>query len=594
MARTLHLRFVAWDPHTARFRGVPAGLVVEALDDRTLRRDPVLDAARTDPDGQVHLELDLEADATPDLYLRVRVPEGTPHHVDPDSWRLVRKRPDTVRLPRTWESRDRTAVERPGRSGEWDDWSGVRIGRPDAPVTFELTRPRPRLRPGNLATALIDGPAALSRMEALIRRARHSIHIEMMLWFDDAIGRRLVDRLIEAGARGVTVRVLLDRDTTEGTHTLTALHGTWVKLLRTVEEPERSRLLAENAADVAAERARGDLSTLVRRLRRAAGVELKLSSFPKVFVRTAPEGPLPEAYAALAADRPWLNVARIDHRKLLVVDGETALTGGMNVGTEYLHDTPFEPDHDSREEPFVKWHDVMVELDGPCVRDLQHLFRERWVTEGGPRFGLGPREEGAGLAPGHPTFPLLTERDGGVPVRIVSTTPGARSDLARAFLGLIQRARTELLISTPYFSSADALAAIVATARRGVRVVMVLPDHHNDSVDFLYAARMHYAELLAAGVEVYEYRHRMSHAKVFIADDVTVIGSANLNRTSFENHYEVAAILHDEAFTRDFRTRLFDVDLPRSRRIRTADLDELLDLNAAGRWWCRTVVHRFF
>jgi len=588
---TCHLRFVVWDAASARFRGVPAGLEVSVIDGRGIRRDRVIGRGETDENGRV--DVLLEDGRQGPFHLRAAVPDGTPRHIHPGRWTWTKKGPGTIRLPRVWTSHGATVVEGPRRSGEWDD-DGVLVGRPDAPWVFELTRPRPRLLPGNAVQALIDGPQTLRRMEALIAGATRSVHIQMMLWFDDEIGRRLVDRLVAKAAEGVPVRVLLDRDTTEGTHTLTQLHATWVKLLRTVDEPDKSRLLDQIARDVAAEKARGDLSGLVRRLRGADGVRVRITSFPKVFIRTELPGPLPPAYAALADARPWFNVARVDHRKLLVIDGHTAIVGGMNIGREYLHDRPFDPDLTAAEEPFHKWHDVMLELSGPAVRPVQHLFRERWVEEGGPRFGMGPRADGRGEDPHHPTFPALAEQADGAGVRIVSTTPGARSDLRRAYLSLMARAERRLLISTPYFSSEEARDAILAAARRKVRVVLVLPDDHNDSVDFRYAARLHYAELMAAGVEVYEYQGRMTHAKVMVSDDTTVIGSANLNRTSFENHYELSAIVHDRSFTRDFVRRLFEVDLPRSRRIRPADLDRLIDLNAVGRWWCRNLVDRFY
>lgn len=594
MPRTCHLRLVAWDPESARHRGVPDGLIVEVVDDRALRRDTVVARGTTHTDGRVDLRLPTDLRSGADLYVRTRVPEGTPRHIAPAEWRWARRSRDHVAVPRTWDSRAHTGLERPGRAGTWSDFDQRRVGHPDAPLTFELSHARPRVRPGNRVRALVDGPETLARLEALLRTARHSVHVEMMLWFDDDIGRRMVERLVETAARGVRVRVLLDRDTTEGTHTLTALHGLWVRWLRTVEEPRRSALLAQNARDVAAEKARGDLSRLVRRLRRAEGVDLRISSFPKVFVRTAPDGPLPAAYAALADARPWFNVARIDHRKLIVIDGRIAVVGGMNVGREYLHDTPFQPERTAAEEPWHKWHDVMVELDGPCVRPLQHLFRERWVAEGGPGFSLGPRADGQGQDADHPTFPAIAPHADGRDVRIVSTTPGARTDLAQAYLGLLRRASERVLVATPYFTSEAARLELMAAAERGVRVVLVLPDAHNDSVDFLYAARRHYAELMAAGVEVYEYQGRMTHAKVMVCDDATVVGSANLNRTSFENHYEVAAIIHDAAFAEDFRARVFDVDLPRSRRIRPAHLAALLDLNALGHAWCRTVVDRVY
>lgn len=484
MRRTCHLCFVAWDPRTARHRGVPAGLVVELVDDRMLRRDSVVAQGITNADGQVRLRLPADLRAGADLYLRTRVPEGTPRHIDPEDWRWARRSRAHVAVPRKWDSRAHTGLERPGRSGTWSDFDQERVGTPDVPLTFELSQARPRVRPGNRVRPLIDGPQTLARLEALLAAAQHTVHVEMMLWFDDETGRRMVDRLVETAARGVTVRVLLDRDTTEGTHSLTSLHALWVRWLRTVEEPRRSELLAQNAHEVAAEKERGDLTALVRRLRRADGVELRISSFPKVFVRTAPDGPLPEAYDALADARPWFNVARIDHRKLVVIDGRIAVLGGMNIGREYLHGTPFDPRRTAAEEPFHKWHDIMAELDGPCVRPLQHLFRERWLAEGGPPFDLGPRRDGQGQDALHPTFPALSPHPDGLDVRIVSTTPGARTDLAQAYLGLIRRASDRLLVATPYFTSEVARVELMAAAQRGVRVVLVLPDDHNDSVDF--------------------------------------------------------------------------------------------------------------
>lgn len=590
---TCYLRFVVWDPANARFRGVPAGLEVSVIDGRGIRRDRPIGRGVVGADGCA--EVVLEDDGTGPFHVETRVPAGTPRHIRPaPAWMWSKQGPRTVPVPRQWSSREATAVERPNRAGQWEEEDAMRVGRPDAPWVFELGPARPRLLPGNRARPLIDGPQTLRRMERLIASATRSVHIQMMLWFDDAIGRRIVECLVAKAAQGVPVRVLLDQDTTEDTHTLTALHATWVKWLRTVEEPEESALLAQIAEDVAADKARGDLSTLVRRLRQAEGVSLRITSFPKVFIRTDLSGPLPPAYEALSDARPWFNVARVDHRKMLVIDGETAVIGGMNIGREYLHEVPFDPAVTAAEEPWHKWHDVMVELSGPCVRPIQHLFRERWVEEGGPRFELGPRADGHGLDPAHPTFPALSPAPDGLPVRIVSTTPGARSDLRRAYLSLMARARTRLLIEMPYFSSEEAREAILAAARRGVRVVLVLPDDHNDSVDFLYAARLHYAELLDAGVEVYEYQGRMTHTKVMVSDDVTVVGSANLNRTSFENHYELSAILHDAAFTADFVQKVFAVDLPRSRRIQPEDLDSLIDLNAVGRWWCRNLVDRFY
>jgi hypothetical protein len=338
MRRDCYLRFVAWNPHAHRFEAIPAGAEVALLDDRTVREDLVLAEAVTDDSGAVHLTFD--TDDAPDLYVRVRVPDGTPRHIGfhTDSNRGVwsRKSPTTTAIPREWTSVDRTALERPGRLGAWEDLSRKRIGRPDHPVVFELTHPRPRIWNGNRAHALIDGPDTLRRLEALLAAAKHTIHVQMMLWFDDSAGRRIVTRLVEAAERGVTVRVLIDRHTTEDTHVLTSLHGTWLKWFRTVEEPRHSELLAQVEEDVEADQARGDLSRLLRRMRRAENLDLRVTSFPKVFIRTDVDGPLPAAYDAISDARPWFNVARVDHRKMVVCDGRVALLGGMNIGQEYL------------------------------------------------------------------------------------------------------------------------------------------------------------------------------------------------------------------------------------------------------------------
>ena len=105
---------------------------------------------------------------------------------------------------------------------------------------------------------------------------------------------------------------------------------------------------------------------------------------------------------------------------------------------------------------------------------------------------------------------------------------------------------------------------------------------------------MIYATLIAAGVAVYEFPHHMSHCKVMIVDSATMIGSANLNRTSYRRHYEVAAWIDDPRFTAAFRRDLFERDLEVSRRIRAEDVEGLLDINAAARAYLRAVVMRFF
>ncbi len=583
------LRLVVWNPHHQKFLAVPPGLVVEAWDLQGRGRDQRLARGRTGEDGRVHLALDNKHRQRPNLVFRTH---SERRKIDPVSgdWDAD----GSVVLPRDWSSQNTVAVERPDHAGYWQAFRGSRVGRPGHPYTFAIGDDRPRVVRGTRARALIDGPETLAHIEDAIRGARHSVHVEMMLWFADETGERIADLLIKKAEQGVPVRVLVDQRTTETTHTLTALHGLWLRYLRRVPTEEKRRVLAHIDAEVELEKRRGAVGPLVKRMRRTANLRLRVSSFPLVFLRPPPDSDAPAAYQALAEARPWFNYARVDHRKMVVVDGKTAFLGGMNIGREYLHPTPFDPARTAEDEPFHKWHDVMVALEGPGVRPVQHLFRERWVEEGGDTFALGPRTDGVGTDPNDPNFPALSAHDNGVPVRVISTTPGARHHVHSTFLSLMDRAKQRLFISSPYVSSPEALTHVMDAAERGVRVVFIFPDHHNDSVDFHHAARLHYRELIEAGVEVYEYQGRMTHAKVLVSDDITVIGSANLNHTSFFNHYEVAAVVKDKAFTADFVRRLFDLDIGRSTRIRARHVDGLIDLNALGRLYCSAIVDRWY
>jgi cardiolipin synthase len=235
-----------------------------------------------------------------------------------------------------------------------------------------------------------------------------------------------------------------------------------------------------------------------------------------------------------------------------------------------------------------------VRIEGPAVEDVQRRFRERWVSEGGDAFAEAGTVDGEPRNPAHPTFPRLDPRPGGLPVRIVDTTPGARFAFHATVLSLIRSAKRTVHLMSPYFSSPEALGAITDAARRGVHVVFTLPDQRNDSIDFLYAGRLWYGELIEAGVEVYEYQNHMSHAKVAVVDDTAVVGSANLNHSSFFHHYELAAVIEDAAFARDMRAALWERDRPWSRRIRPVDLPGLLDINAVCELYLRGIVHRQF
>jgi cardiolipin synthase len=565
----VHAAFAVWS-EARGWQPAPAGIPVEVVESDPLGLETVVAAGRTDAEGRVDLCIDDPTEARPDLHLRLG--------------------PGAPEAHAGWTSRDASPLGLPGQLGQWRDLGAARLGTPKHPLRFGLGPATGRRFAGNRATPVIDGVAMREAWTAAITAARHTVHVEMMLLFDDRAGQEVVDLLLAAAERGVRVRALVDMGTTKRIHKLVIAERFWAKHLRLLDDEARAATLARYDAVAPEEKARGQIDGLMARLAAHPGVQLRDTSFPMLELDPDLGPEVPEAYREIEAELPWLTTARVDHRKILIVDGRVAVTGGQNIGQEYWYAEPFDPHKAAAEEPWHKWHDVSVQLEGPVVRDLQLLFRERWVAEGGDAFAVVPPH--ASQDPDHPTFPALPQRAGGVPVRILRTTPGAVHDVEAGLLEAVAAASRRILIQTPYLSSPDALAALCAAARRGVQVELFLPDGHNDSVDFHYAARLAYPRLLAAGVRVLEYQRRMNHSKVAVFDDTSWIGSANLNHSSFQGHYEVVAVVEDAGFTAGFVRALFDVDRPRTRAIRPDETDALLDIREVAKVYLERVVWR--
>nr|MCH9686144.1 hypothetical protein [Deltaproteobacteria bacterium] len=520
------VRFVRWDDELGELVPLAEGTAVELVEHGPLS-ETTLAHDRLDDHGRALLSVTEDLEFRPDLSLRIVQPDGV------------------------WSSQEHLRQGSLAERGYWDQFIGTRIGRWGSPYTFDLTGSVPRRIPGNTARALIDGPAIYGAIGSGIEGAQRSIHIEVMLLYDDRYGRKVRDLLVARARAGVEVRLLFDVQTTARSHSLATLKEIWARTARKLTAPQRDRMLAALEVEREAERLRGDTTELRASLEAEPNITVIDSSFPYVEVAPQAEGEQPLAYEQLRRELPFFNVARIDHRKLLVFDGRRALVGGANIGQEYLYEEPFDPTVPAQDEPWVKWHDCFIDLQGPIVAAVQALFRERWVGEGGDAFDRG-RHRSADAAADHPYFPALTAQPGGVPVSLLDTTPGARLHIHEQTLALLAEARRRVFIENPYFSSREVLRSLCDAARRGVRVVCVFPDEHNDSWDFLYAARLKYPDLIEAGVEVYEYRNHMTHAKVAVVDDLAIIGSANLNHASFFNHYELNAVVHDRAFAEQF------------------------------------------
>lgn len=210
----------------------------------------------------------------------------------------------------------------------------------------------------------------------------------------------------------------------------------------------------------------------------------------------------------------------VNHRKVLVVDETVAFTGGMNIGDEYAR----------------RWHDLMVRIEGPAVRALEHVFLDDWV--------FATKDEVRHIE--HERSPPC----GAVACAVIASGPDREAFLQDAYFVLLTRAEHRIWLVTPYFiPNLSLLAALRTAADRGVDVRIMLPSK-SDVPLVKWASRSFYPQLLAGGVKIYEYEGEMLHAKALIVDDViSSVGSANVDTRSFRLSFEVGCVFHDRPTT---------------------------------------------
>ena len=322
---------------------------------------------------------------------------------------------------------------------------------------------------GNDVVLYADGPAAFAAMIAAIHDARQHVHVEFFIFRHDRTGERVLDALIAAAKRGVEVRLLVDA-------VGLAMTRTRVKFFAPLE---------------------------------LAGGQV---------TRFLPVGWV----------RGWSFFNLRNHRKLLVVDGDVAFTGGMNVGDEYA----------GRRRRWTRpWRDTMVRIRGPAARALQAVFARDWYfaaqeSLADQRFFPAPEPAGSDV------------------VQVVPSGPDdSLLRLHRHTLAVIEAARERLYIITPYFIPDPALAsAIELAALRGVDVRIMLPLRSNHP-KVKWAGRSFYEELLEAGVVIHEFDEGMLHAKALVVDGlVTSVGSANMDIRSFRLNFELNIFIYGSAF----------------------------------------------
>ncbi len=245
----------------------------------------------------------------------------------------------------------------------------------------------------------------------------------------------------------------------------------------------------------------------------------------------------------------WTHLTRMNnrtHRKLLVIDGQVGFTGGVGIADQWTGNA-----QDS-----AHWRDSHFRIEGPAALQLQAVFMDNWMK------ATGRVVHSADYFPKTP--------DGGkIPAQMFSSSPtGGSESMHLMYLLSIASAGQSILLSNSYFVPDElAIRALMAAARRGVKVKIILPGDYIDTAVVRRASRARWGELLEAGVEIHEYQHTMFHCKIMIVDGFLVsTGSTNFDNRSFRLNDEANLNIYDNGFAEEM-TRVFENDLARSKRI---------------------------
>ncbi len=233
-----------------------------------------------------------------------------------------------------------------------------------------------------------------------------------------------------------------------------------------------------------------------------------------------------------------------DHRKILVIDGKVAFTGGVNLADEYIN----------KYERFGHWKDTAIMIRGKAVRSFTVMFLQNWnITEKNDDVYSDYITD---------DFPELEGKNTSGFVIPYSDSPLDKENVGQnVYLDILYRARKYVHIMTPYLILDDEMmTALTYAAKRGVEVIIIMP-HIPDKKYAYLLARTYYADLIEAGVKIYEYTSGFVHAKVFVSDDIrAVVGSINLDYRSLFLHFECAAYTYGTSSVyeteKDFRLTL--------------------------------------
>ncbi|MES2013276.1 MAG: cardiolipin synthase [Pseudomonadota bacterium] len=346
---------------------------------------------------------------------------------------------------------------------------------------------------GNKVDLLVDGPTTYDAMLLAIQNAKNHINMETFIIENDEIGQRFAKLLVSKQNAGVQVNLIYDSVGSMNTPTAFFMP------------------LIESGGNV---------------------------------LEFNPVNPL-------KAPKFW-QVSRRDHRKLLIVDGQVAFVGGINISSVYSSGSF------GRSKPTkgdMAWRDTHLRLAGPVVSEFQKLFMATWLEQKGKP--LASKDY----------FPELGSKGNEVVRAIGSSPEEPYSQIYATLLSAINSAETRIFLTNAYFvPDLQMLSALKEAVQRGVDVRLLLPEK-TDSMLVFYASRSYYDELLEAGVKIYERQDAMLHAKTALIDGVwSTIGSTNLDWRSFTNNQEINAVLLGQDFG-DKMQAMFEKDLESSKLV---------------------------
>jgi cardiolipin synthase len=330
-------------------------------------------------------------------------------------------------------------------------------------------------------------------MLAAIRAAKDSINIEMFMFSDGPIGQMFADALIEREHHGVQVNLMYDSLGSFGTS------SAFFNRLR------------QNGIAVLAYRPLNPFATRVN----------------------------------------WtLNLNHRNHRKMLIVDGRIAFTGGINISEVYASGLGSREVNTSTD----YWRDTDIELEGPAVAEVQRIFISEWSYQAGPLLSY------------RNYFPQLTPQGRQI-VRVIATVPERFSLIYVTLISAISNAETNVYITDAYFDPDDQiLHALERAARRGVDVRLLFPSQSDEAL-IVPAERSHYKALLKSGVKIYEWQGEMLHSKTATIDGVwSTVGTSNLDWWSIARDNELNVIILGHSVG-DEMNLMFEDDLKNSRQV---------------------------